>query len=111
MYDAPTSALIRSATPLPGLALDRLPEELTAAYADVISARLSIAQGAPAPEWAARLGTIRRLANTFEALVILGTAKQHERACAFVAATARHLLHLSAASKVRTAWLDRDAID
>ena len=71
MFDGPTATLIRSAPPLDDLDLGRLPEELTAAYSELVAFRVA-QRRRPEAVSAERLDRLRRLANTYEALTLLG---------------------------------------
>jgi len=97
MFDAETTALIQSAIPLDGLDLERLPQELTEAYALVVSARLGAAgpgAGQQEPDWRNTTIKLRRLAETYEGLTIfLPPHDIHRSACAFVAGSAHFTLH------------------
>jgi hypothetical protein len=42
MFDSNTVALIKSAPPLPGLDLNALPQQITEAYAAIVSARIRL---------------------------------------------------------------------
>lgn len=112
MFDAATASLIRGAPVLEGLNLDRLPEELTAAYSLLVSLRMAQRQDAEALS-SERVLFLRRLANTYEALTVLGPPNENT-AAAFVAATAHRLLHLASDAGVMPgragAMLNADAI-
>lgn len=97
MFDPETTSLIRQAPALPDLDLERLPEELTKAFASLVSFRVRLA-GNPAalpPDLNAKLDEFRRMAATFETLVALLPELANRRAAAFVAAHAQQLLHLA----------------
>lgn len=97
MFDPETTSLIRQAPALPELDLERLPEELTKAFASLVSFRVRLA-GNPAALPAAlntKLDEFRRMAATFETLVALLPELANRRAAAFVAAHAQQLLHLA----------------
>jgi hypothetical protein len=74
MFDGTTSELIRSAPALDDLNLDRLPEELTAAYAELVAFRVANRQR-PETISVERLDRLRRLANTYEALTVIGEVR------------------------------------
>ena len=93
MFDTTTATLIRSAPPLEGLDLERLPEDLTAAYAELVAFRVANRRRQElVPR--DRLERLQRLASTYEALTIIGVAGENA-AAAFVAATAHRLIALS----------------
>jgi hypothetical protein len=100
MFDPETSSLIRQAPRLPNLDIERLPEELTQAFASIVSFRVRLA-GTPVAlpaELMAKLDQFRRMAGTFETLVALTPDLANRRAAAFVAAHAQQLLHLARAA-------------
>jgi len=99
MFDPITTKLINSAPSLQGLDLERLPEEFTRAYAEIVSFRIHLARNAGRlPEiLSEKLDEFRRMATTYEALVIIHPAMADRRAAAFVAAHAYHLLHVAGA--------------
>lgn len=115
MFDAVTADLIRAAPALPGLEPASLVDELTAAYVEIAAARLAIT----APEatdqasiqnfWE-RMG---RLADTYEAMVVLDLRPEQRRSAAFVAASARQVMarigRLAAGSD-GPSRLDEDAV-
>lgn len=74
MFDAITADLIRSAPPLEGLDLDALPQQLTDAFATVVSARIRLRNGAldaSQAELEDTMGFLSRLAAAHEAYVAL----------------------------------------
>lgn len=116
MFDPVTSRLIAAAPALDGLAPDSLREALTAAYVEIAAARLTLDGDDPdrtvLDQMAIRMG---RLADAYEARIVLGLGIDRSRATAFVAASARQLI--AAAGRVgRTeedsapTRLDEDAI-
>jgi superfamily II DNA/RNA helicase len=90
MYDASTAELIRSAPALEGLDLARLPEDLTRAYTQIVSARLL--SGQPDQKVSETLDRLRRIANSYRALAVLMPDSPERRSAAFVAASAHVLL-------------------
>ena len=97
MFDPRTAQLIQSAPQLPGLDGTRLPEELTKAFAAIVSFRIRLGQaGGKMPEGLLdQLDSFRRMAATFEAMVALLPTRSDRAASAFVAAQAYQLLHLA----------------
>src|SRR3974390_1354470 len=99
MFDPQTANLIRQVPPLPDLNRERLPEELTRAFTTIVSFRLRLATaGAQAGlpnELRIQLDQFRRMAATYESMVVLLPERQDRRSAAFVAAQAHHLLHLA----------------
>ncbi|HEX2854794.1 MAG TPA: DEAD/DEAH box helicase, partial [Opitutaceae bacterium] len=97
MFDPQTAALIRAGPKLPDLVLDRLPEEMTRVFAEIVALRLRLATG-PAhlpAEVIRKLEEFRRIAVTYEAMVLLMPSREDRSAAAFVAAQTHHLLHLA----------------
>ena len=115
MFDAVTSALIADAPVLAGLNPGELREELTAAYVEIAAARLSIAQpDAAIPEELTRLvARLGRLADAYEARIVLGLDGERQRSVAFVAGSARQFIataaRLQAPGSVTTR-LDEDTV-
>ncbi|MEO1211254.1 MAG: DEAD/DEAH box helicase [Cyanobacteria bacterium J06638_20] len=92
MFDAETTALIRSAPPLLDVDPQLLPQELTSIYAELAGLRLRAAQLTDEPNYLARVERLSRIAAVYEAQVddtIDGAAR---RAAAFVAGTAYQVL-------------------
>lgn len=97
MFDAETTSFIQSAVPLEGLDLEKLPQQLTQAYASVVSARLGAvnigAEEIPA-NWRSMILELRRIAETYEGLTIfLPENDNHRPSCAFVAGSAHFTLN------------------
>jgi hypothetical protein len=94
MFDPRTTILIRQAPSLPNLDRDRLPEELTKAFAAIVAFRLRAgrARRAVPEDLKTSLDRFRRLAATFEGLVALLPDRPDRRSAAFVAAQAHQLL-------------------
>ena len=69
MFDAETAALIRSAPSLQGVDPERLPQELTAIYAELAGLRLRAAQLDSEQDYFARIMRIARIAAVYEAQV------------------------------------------
>ncbi len=71
MFDPLTSQLIQTVPDLPGLDRERLPEDLTAAFASIVSFRVRLGQAAAAAlpsELERQLEQFRRLATTLETM-------------------------------------------
>lgn len=93
MFDPITADFVRSAAALPGLDPATLVDELTAAYVDIAAARLSF--GTENPEQVDLRGVIDRmgrLADTYEAEIVLDVQGDRRRSIAFVAGSARQVL-------------------
>lgn len=99
MFDPQTRILIQRVPELPELDRDRLPEELTRAFAAIVAFRLSLANSEEAlsDELKAKLAEFRRMAATFETMVALIPSRDDRSSAAFVAAQAYHVLHLAQA--------------
>ena len=70
MYDPATSALIRSAPDLPTLDRETLPDQLSRAFAEIVSARVMLRTGDDdSQKLSETFRFARRLAHTYEALV------------------------------------------
>ncbi len=97
MFDPETTALVHRAAPLPQLDWDRLPQELTKAFASLASFRLRLARGSASlpDDLQTKLNEFRRMAATYETLVALLPDRDDRKATAFVAAHAQQLLHLA----------------
>jgi len=92
MFDAATAQLIRSAPILSGIDPGSLPQELTAAYVELVSFRLRHSDLDETADQFQSFRRLKRLADIYEAAVDTGTEGDARRAAAFVAATAHQLL-------------------
>lgn len=97
MFDPQTRQLIQQVPELHHLDRERLPEELTKAFAAIVAFRLSLANTQqPLPdELQTKLAEFRRMAATFETMVALLPELGDRESAAFVAAQAYHVLHLA----------------
>lgn len=97
MFDQTTRTLIGSAPPLEDLQLDRLPETLTRAYTALVALRVQLRGAQPSAlpqELSQQIAELRRLAQTYESMAcLLPHDSPHRAPCAFVAGTARKLVH------------------
>ena len=103
MYDPVSSALIRSSPDLPELDRESLPDKLARAFAEIVSARVTLRDRNH--DDAALRDTIdfaRRLARTNEALVAINPERDNRAAAGFVAATAYQLVYQATALRVTT---------
>ncbi len=93
MYDPATAALIRSTPDLEGLDRESLPDQLTAAFAQIVAMRLRLREGNDVEdeELGKILREVRRLAFTNEALVSVSPERENRAAAAFVSGTAHQL--------------------
>lgn len=114
MYDESTASLIRSAPDLPGLDRDRLPDHLSRAFAEIVSARIALRDAeTPAGDIRETIAFARKLAATNEVLVTTSPERENRRAASFVAASAHQLVHQAEAllgSANRTTAFTADAI-
>lgn len=110
MFDEETISLIKSALPLEGLDLENLPQDLTDAYATVVSARLGAIrfdEQADNDEWRGHLVRLRRLSETYEAITLFLPLDDPQRpACAFVAASAHNTLNQARRVQSRVSGID-----
>lgn len=94
MFDPETAALIRSSPPLAGLDRERLPDELSRAFAEISAARVRLRGGqtdlGELKDWE-QFG--RRLALTYEGLVATAPTRDDRISAAFVSGTAHQLVH------------------
>ncbi len=115
MFDPVTSELIAGAPALEGLVPSELREELTAAYVEIAAARVSLTQldDPFSPELGQLLVRMSRLADAYEARIVLDLDGERRRSTAFVAASARQFIALAAQLRRReatTSRLDEDAV-
>ncbi|CAN7724395.1 DEAD/DEAH box helicase [Mesorhizobium caraganae] len=93
MYDADTADLIRSTPPLEDLNRERLPEELSMAFARIAAARFRLRAGQTEDdqEIVTLISEMQRLAITNEVLVAVSPERDDRAAAAFVAGSAHQL--------------------
>jgi hypothetical protein len=112
MFDPDTVALMAQAPPLEGLDLERLPQDLTEVYAEIVTARIRLRESTSdqvLPDAVRNsIRTMRRLASAQEAFV----ATLSDREAAFVAASAHHVCMLAeaAAGNSHASYLGIDSI-
>lgn len=103
MFDAETVALISRAPPLDGIDLADLPQRLTNAYVNIVSARIRLRDPAASealPEDISKIiREMKRLAFSHEAFVSVLPERDNRAAAAFVAGGAHHVSLL--AEKIR----------
>tara|TARA_B100000678_G_scaffold289515_1_gene300263 strand:- start:10312 stop:13605 length:3294 start_codon:yes stop_codon:yes gene_type:complete len=103
MYDPDTAALIRSAPELPDLDRESLPDELSRAFAEIVSARVLLRQGVEEPDGLnVTINFAKRLAQSYEALVSIDPRRENKAAAGFVAATAYQLVYQATALSADT---------
>lgn len=102
MFDDDTRRVIAEGPPLDGLDLERLPEELSRAFASISAARVRLigathdARRNEQNEVHQEVARLRRLAQTYESLaLLLPPGERITKSAAFVAATAHRYLYLS----------------
>lgn len=116
MFDPVTAELIRNAAPLPGLDPETLVDTLTTAYVEIAAARLRIggSSGIEARRgFASLVQDMSRLADAYEAEIVLDVQHDHRRSIAFVAGSARQVLgqiDRLVAQEERPSLLDATAI-
>src|SRR6266851_2398037 len=113
MFDPITTALIRTAPPLEGLDLDALPKRLTAAFADIVSARIRLRSAGVEdvdPEVGETLSELRRLAAAHESYVALLPERENRAGAAFVAAAAHQACMLRRVAVVGHSRIDAAAV-
>ncbi|THV12725.1 DEAD/DEAH box helicase [Rhizobium rhizophilum] len=116
MYDADTAELIRSTPSLEGLDRERLPEELSKAFAQIAAARFRLRSGALEDdhEIVALISEMQRLAITNEVLVAVSPSRDDRAAAAFVAGSAHQLCfnarRIGAEDKVTATYVDANSI-
>ncbi|MGZ4956195.1 MAG: DEAD/DEAH box helicase [Methylobacter sp.] len=105
MFDTETTSFIQSAIPLEGLDLQRLPQDLTEAYALIVSARLgavNLSIEETSADWQNTILELRRIADTYEGLTIfLPDDDNHRPSCAFVAGSAHFTLNQAASIQAK----------
>jgi superfamily II DNA/RNA helicase len=111
MFDAITSAILRSAPSLPDLDSAQLPQLLTRQYAELVSARLKgESEGAASDDgW-----SLDRIADAYEIIASLEEIPDLRRAAAFVAGTAQQIIARrpkEPGGEDLFSLLDRDSVD
>lgn len=114
MFDSVTRDLLRAAPNLPDLPSEMLADQLTAAYAEIAAARVTIA-GVPEDLEQHLLPVAQqmaRIADLLEAQVILGINADRMKPAAFAAASARQVLFQIARliGTRRESWVDAQSI-
>ncbi|MGC2221454.1 MAG: DEAD/DEAH box helicase [Methylocella sp.] len=92
MFDAESTALLRASPRFRGLDPERIPQELTSIYAELVSLRLRQTDETASDTWLKRLDRLSRLAAFCEAIVDARPEGIKRRAAAFVAGSAYQLL-------------------
>ena len=105
MFDSITRTIIEQATPLNGVNMERLPQELTAAYAKIVSFRVAEHDS---DGFKAEVEKIERIGKTYLAL-LLSCRDEHFQSIAFVAASAYSLV-ASYRDEIRADVFDRDSV-
>lgn len=94
MFDATTTALIRSVPPMDGVDVTRLPELLTSCFTQISAVRLRLVDQPTESlaELVEAMSSLRRLAITLEVHAALTVDRDASDAAAFVSATAHRML-------------------
>lgn len=114
MFDPETSQLLRSAPALAGLDAARMPQVLTARFAELVARRLRATEGETASESEDSEWPLTRIADAYELIISLDNDPTTRRAAAFVAATAQQIIaqETVGTENERTApLLNRDRVD
>ncbi len=90
MYDQATLELINSGPHFGGLDLQLLPKDFTAAYTEIVAARLRVHEN-EAEELSEIYEQVYSIASTYEAYVFLQDQRRDYKAAAFISASAHHL--------------------
>ncbi len=96
MYNSVTEEKIKKIPTIGDIRIDRLPQELTRIYAQIVNLRLQFADGTitdQSEDIARSLDISQTLANNLETLLILFPNHERKESIAFVAATCHVLIH------------------
>ncbi len=114
MYNSTTEQKIKSIPSIGDIDINRLPQDLTRIYAQIVSLRRQVVDGTinfQDEDIVSGLTLLRKLANNLETILL--TTPQHEQkeSIAFVAGTANNLIHKMGLIKEQTdALLEIDSI-
>ena len=94
MFNSVTEQTIRQIPQVGKIDIQRLPQELTKIFAQIVSIRRALGNersklGKP---WKKNIKLLRQLANNLETLAVVNRLHEHHRSVCFVAGTAHHLL-------------------
>ena len=94
MFNAITEQTIREVPQVAKINIERLPQELTRMFAEIVSIRRTLGDNGSklGKPWKKNIKTLRQLANNLETLAVVNRSHEHHRSVCFVAATAHHLL-------------------
>jgi ATP-dependent RNA helicase DOB1 len=94
VYNSITEEVIRAAPRIGQIEMDRLPQELTRIFAEIVSLRRSVRNTNTSfrEEFKERIDTLESLANNLETIAIVFPNHEHKKSVAFVSATAHYLL-------------------
>lgn len=96
MYNSNTEEKIKSIPTIGEIDIDRLPQDLTRIYAQIISLRRQIVDGTinfQDEDLVSGLTLIRKLANNLETILLTFPQHEQKESIAFVAGTANNLIH------------------
>ena len=105
MFDNVTRSIIEHATPLSGIKMERLPQELTAAYAKIVSFRVA---NYDSKNLKTEIKKIEQIGKTYLA-ILLSHRDEHFQSLAFVSASAYSLVALHH-SKIGVGVFSRDSV-
>ncbi|WP_430814005.1 DEAD/DEAH box helicase [Carboxylicivirga sp. RSCT41] len=96
MYNSSTVEKIKNIPSIGDIDIDRLPQELTKIYAQIVSLRKQVAEGTinfQDKELISALSLLSKLASNLEVILINNPNHEQKESIAFVAATANSLIH------------------
>lgn len=113
MYNNITEQKIKNIPTIGDIDTERLPQELTRIYAQIVSLRKYIAEGDinfEDEDLKSSINQLRRLANNLETILITNPCHGQGKSLAFVAATANTLIHKMGAAEDSEKLLEIDAV-
>jgi replicative superfamily II helicase len=102
MYNSITVEKIKLIPQIGAIDIDRLPQELTRIYAQIVSLRRQIADGTlnfQVEELKSGFDLLQKLANNLETILLTNPTHDHKESIAFVAGTANNLIYKMALSE------------
>lgn len=96
MYNSTTEQKIKNIPNIGDIDTDRLPQELTRIYAQIVSLRRQVTDGtinSQDENLVSGLTLLRRLANNLETILLINPKHEQKESIAFVAGTANNLIH------------------
>lgn len=114
MYNNITEQKIKEIPPIGDIDIDRLPQELTRIYAQIVSLRRQVVDGVINfldENLISNVYQLRKLANNLETILLTSPNHEQKESIAFVAATANSLIHkMGLINKESQTLLEIDAI-